>query len=214
MRLETIQKLGGICVALGASLLAAYAICFASLLPVEQARQDFSQLVLNPHWRWIACLALFGLILLMAGFAAAYTRMMRQGGITGLLGLLFVELAYLQQAAKVSWEIFLYPLIANHPGSLELLRQGLIRQDPTVGLFRLVGSIAILAGVVLFCFALLRSRVYPRAAGLLIFFGALAYGLGPLFNIWIALGGIATFAFGGILLGRAMVSGRTQALRY
>lgn len=214
MRLETIQRFGGFCVALGASLLAAYAICFAGLLPVEQARQDYSQLVLNPNWRWIACLALFGLILLMTGFAAAYTRMMRNSGLTGFVGLILVELAYLQQAAKVTWEVFLYPLIAQSPGAIDLLRQGLIRQDPAVGLFRLVGSIAILAGVVLFCFALLRSRVYPRLVPVLIFAGALVYGLGPLLNPWFALGGIATFAFGGILLGRAMMSGRTQALRY
>lgn len=199
MKLATLQRLGACALVLGALLLAAYAVAFPTLLPMDQIDADFSRLVRDPDWRWITSIALAGVALLMAGFAAVYTRLWSTAGATGLVGFLSLELAYLLQACTITWELFLFPLIARHETAVALLRDKIIDRDPAIGLLNIAATATIFAGVVLFSFALVRSRVFPRSAGLLIFVGALLYGLQ--LTIGIAIAGIVIHALGCLLLG-------------
>jgi hypothetical protein len=209
MKLESMQKAGGVTIILGGLLLAVYALIFVTLLPVGEARKDASLLVLNPHWRWLAALAGSGLILLMFGFAMAYTRMFATAGKLGFGGLLLVEFAYLQQTSKVTWEIFIYPVLANHTETLPLLSRRLLAQDAFVVGFRTIGSLAIFAGIICFCAALIRSHVFSKLSGSLILGGALLYGLGPMLTTSVALIGIVVFSVGCVTLGRHMLCPET-----
>ena len=69
MRLATIQRLAALALIAGSALLALYAIAFPALLPLDRMATDFTQVVLNPHWLWLAGVALAGVLLLAAGFA-------------------------------------------------------------------------------------------------------------------------------------------------
>lgn len=197
----TLEKAGGISLILGSLLLAAYSALFPVLLPVGSGTYDYVQMVLNPNWTRLAVIAFLGVILMLIGFYAAYSRIRSSAGLVGAIGFLFIEAAYLLQACKVTWELFLYPIIASHPESAFLLRDLVIKHDPSVGVFRLMASVTILVGIVLFCYTLYRSSEYPRPAAVLIFVGALVYALGPMISIFVSVAGIFTLAIGCLLIG-------------
>ncbi len=127
--------------------------------------------------------------------------MRSSAGLVGAIGFLFIEAAYLLQACKVTWELFLYPVIASHPESAFLLRDLVIKHDPAVGVFRLMASVTILLGIVLFCYTMYRSTEYPKSAAVLIFAGAMVYALGPMISIFVSVAGIFTLAIGCLLIG-------------
>ncbi len=197
----SLEKIGGVSLIAGSLLLTAYAALFPVLLPIGNGTYDYVQVVLDPDWVRLAATAFAGVLLMLVGFYAVYSRIRSQTGVVGAIGFLFIEAAYLLQACKVTWELFLYPIIAVHPESAFLLRDLVIKHDPGVGLFRLTASVAIFIGILLFCHTLYRSSEYPKAAAVLIFVGALVYAIGPMFSIFISVAGIFTLAVGCLLLG-------------
>ena len=201
MNILSLEKIGGVSLILGSFLLAAYSALFPALLPVGNGNYDYVQMVLNPNWTRLASIAFIGVILMLIGFYAVYSRIRSSAGLVGAIGFLFIEAAYLLQACKVTWELFLYPVIAAHPESAFLLRDLVIKHDPTVGIFRMMASVTILLGIVLFCYALHRSSEYPKSAAVLIFVGALVYALGPMISIFVSVAGIFTLAIGCLLIG-------------
>jgi hypothetical protein len=201
MKYLTLEKVGGVSLILGSLLLAAYSALFPALLPIGNGTFDYVMVVLNPNWIRLAVIAFIGVILMLVGFYAVYSRIRESSGLVGAIGFLFIEAAYLLQACKVTWELFLYPVIAAHPESAFLLRDLVIKHDPGVGIFRLMASISILLGIVLFCYTLFRSSEYPKSAAVLIFVGALAYALGPMISIFVSVVGIFTLAIGCLLIG-------------
>jgi len=206
MKLGSLQKLGGFSLILGSTLLTVYAIAFPVFLPdIKMVQGDFTVIVLNPNWQWIALVAFFGVILTMAGYAAVYSRLYSKSGLVGLLGFLFLEIAYLLQACKVTWEAFLYPVIASNAGAATLLRDQLLKHSQPVLVFRSVASGCILVGIVLFCFTLIRAREFPKIAGALIFLGALTYAVGPAVSLLVAIAGIFTVSIGSLILGASLI---------
>lgn len=195
------ERLGGFSIVLGAILFAVYSALFTVLLPISHGRYDYVEVVLNPNWTRLALIAVIGILLMLVGFYAVYTRLRDEGGITAAIGFLFIEAAYLLQACKVSWELFLYPVIASHPESAFLLREGIIKHAPAVKIFYTLSASTIFIGIVLFCYSLFRSPQYPNSAAVLIFVGALVYALGPVLSLNASIAGIFTLAIGCSLLG-------------
>jgi hypothetical protein len=88
------------------------------------------------------------------------------------------------------------------------LRDGILRDHPLVHAFKAGASATIFLGILLFCFALVRSKEFPKAAGILIFVGALVYALGPVLSMMVAIGGIVVLAIGCLLLGLELIRDR------
>lgn len=196
-----IEKIGGLAIILGAVLFAAYAGLFTVLLPIEHGQYDMAQLANHPNWIRLAITALLGIVLMLTGYYFVYQRIRSSSGVVGALGFWFVEVAYLLQACKVTWELFLYPVIAAHSESAFLLREQVLKHDLGVQLFRGTASVTIFIGVTLFCLALYRSEKFPRVAPVLIFAGAIIYALGPLWSLSASITGILIHATGCSLLG-------------
>ena len=205
MSVLSVEKVGGISLIAGSLLLTVYSVLFPVLLPLNGGQYDFVQVVLNPNWVRLATIALAGVVLMLVGFYAVYLSVRASAGMVGAIGFLFVEAAYLLQACKVTWELFLYPIIAAHPDSAFLLGNAIIRNDPAVQTFRLLASLTILIGIILFCFTLYRSKEYPKAGAVLIFAGALVYAVGPMISIYVAFAGIFTFSIGCLLIGLRLI---------
>jgi hypothetical protein len=205
MRVGTIYKLGGCSLVLGSTLLFVYSVSFMIFLPMVQIHINPLLLFLNTNWIWIATVAFIGLILMIFGFSAVYLKMYLESGVVGLLGYIFIVMAYILQVCKVTWEIFLWPVISGNQNSLFLLRDFVLQQSANVVLFKIISSIMILIGIVLFCAALYRSKVFPRYAAFLVFIGAFLYGLGPLISIIAAICGISIFAVGCSILGLNLI---------
>lgn len=206
MKLSKLQMFGGISLILGSVFLTAYSVFFFSLLPFRVARQDMTLAILNPNWIWIAGIAFVGVVLMMFGFTAAYSKLYRESGILGFLGYLFVEIAYILQACKVTWEICLYPIIARNQYSIILFKENILRHSHLVGAFSLAATIAIFLGIILFCIMLVRSKEFPKSAGILIFTGALLYGLGPMLTVAIAISGIIVLSIGCLQVGLKLIN--------
>lgn len=204
MKLSTLQKLGGTALIIGVLFLTSWAVCWTMLLPVHERARDASVLVLNRNWIWISSLAFPGIVLMILGFTAVYSKIFRNAGLVGLVGYLFIVAAYIFQAAKVIWEIFVYPAIVSHAPSIALLRDRILLLHPQVCLFRTLAETTIFLGVVLFCAALIRSKIFPKIAGILILCGALIYALGPILNIYIGIAGVVVLSAGCFILGIRM----------
>jgi len=141
-----------------------------------------------------------------------YSRLHQGAGALGLVGFVFIEVAYLLQACKVTWEIFLYPIIAGNPSSVALLRDGILWDHPLVHAFKAGASATIFLGILLFCFALVRSKEFPKAAGILIFVGALVYALGPVLSMMVCDRGYhRAISLGCLLLGLSAHTGPVGA---
>lgn len=197
----SIEKVGGVSLIVGSLLLTLYAALFPALLPIGNGTFDYAEVVRNPNWIRLALMAGAGVLLMLVGFYAVYTRMRAKAGLIGAIGFLFIEAAYLLQACKVTWEIFLYPIIAEHAETAFLLRDAIIKHDPAVVIFRVAASATIFIGIVLFCYTLYRSEEYPKAAAILIFVGALVYALGPMISVFVSVAGIFTLSIGCLLMG-------------
>jgi hypothetical protein len=85
------------------------------------------------------------------------------------------------------------------------LRDGILWDHPLVHAFKAGASATIFLGILLFCFALVRSKEFPKAAGILIFVGALVYALGPVLSMMVAIGGIIVLSLGCLLLGLQLI---------
>jgi hypothetical protein len=208
MKLSTIQKFGGLALIVGAILFAAYSVLFLSLFPVSEIQRDFARVVMSPPWIGVAAIAFAGVVLMVFGFAAVYSRIHQGAGTLGLAGFVLIEIAYLLQACKVTWEIFIYPVIAGNQSSATLLRDGILRDHPLFHAFKAGASATIFLGISLFCFALVRSKEFPKAVGILIFAGALVYALGPALGMVVAIGGIVVLSLGCFLLGLELINFR------
>lgn len=195
------EKLGGIAIIAGSLLLSAYAVLFPILLPLGTGTFDYAEVVRSPGWVPLAAVAFVGVLSLLVGFYAVYAKMRSTAGVQGAVGFLLVETAYLLQACKVTWELFLYPVIARYPQTAFVLRDAVIKNDTAVLAFRISASATILIGIVLFCLSLYRSTIYPKVSAVLIFVGALVYALGPAISVFVSIAGIFTFAVGCMLLG-------------
>lgn len=210
--MSSFERIGGASLILGSLLFAIYSALFPVLLPIGTGSYDYVEVVLNPNWTRLAALAFAGIVLMLVGFFAAWSRMRRESGIAGAVGFLFVEAAYLLQACKVTWELFLYPIIASHPESAFLLRDAIIKHAPSVIAFRIAAATTIFVGIVLFCFALYRSGEYHKAAPVLIFVGALVYAVAGTLSTLVAVTGIFILAIGCTLLGvRLLKAGEGEA---
>lgn len=205
MKLSTLQRLGGISIIIGAVLFTAWAVCWPTLLPVQEQSRDFSAMVLHPNWIWIASLALPGVVLMVFGFTAVYSRFYQEAGALGLTGYVFISLAYILQGAQLTWEIFLYPIIAGHAPSMPLFRDKIMLNHPLFAAFRVLFDTVIFAGVVAFSAALIRSKQFPKIAGVLILCGALVYAVGPMFWIYFGIIGVLVLSAGCVILGLKLV---------
>lgn len=201
MKLGTIQKFGGVSLIIGSLLMAVYSAFFSMLLPLADIRRDMTLAVNNPNWLWLAVVVFMGIIFLMFGFMAVYSRMHEDSGVIGFLGFIVVEIAYLLQAAKVSWEIFLYPVICANDAFVPLLRDSIIKHSPLVSILNMAAMVTILLGIILFCRAIYCSDKFSKPAGILVFAGALIYGVGPMLAAAVAISGIFIFAVGCLMLG-------------
>jgi hypothetical protein len=208
MKISTLQKLGGMALIIGVLLLTSWAVCWTTILPSHES--DPSILYLNSNWVWISALALTGHLLLIFGFTALYSRIYHNSGAVGLVGYLFIVLAYFFQAAQTTWELFVFPAIVSHAPSIALFRDNNFFLHPQIRLFGTLAAASVLLGFILFCWMLMKTKVFPKSAGILILCGTLIYTVFSVINAYIAVLGTMVFSAGGCILGIKMFQGAKE----
>jgi hypothetical protein len=205
MKLTTIQKFGGVAIIAGSILLTCWTIIWSSFLPINEITKDFSILVLNQNWTWVTSLAFLATILMIFGFTAVYSKIYNRAGFIGFVGFVLIILAYIFQTILTSWELFLYPTIVHHGASIFLIRDKIILFSTRFQLFRIALEIAIFLGVLFFCLALYRTKIFPKISGVLIFCGSIIYAVSQLFNVYIEISGVVILSVGSFLLGYNLI---------
>jgi hypothetical protein len=201
MTIASFERLGAACFMVGATLLAVYAVLFAVLIPVGGARADYSLVVLDSNWARLRLVAFIAILFMLTGLDAVFSRIRATAGLTGTIGFLFTRITFVLQACVITWELLLDPIIAAHTGSAFLLRERIIANDPGMATFRSGAIVSILLSTLLFGFAVYRSKEFSSSALVLIAVGAVAYAVGPMISIILAVGGVIALSAGCILIG-------------
>ena len=130
----------------------------------------------------------------------------------------FTKITFVLQACVLTWELLLDPIIAANAGSAFLLRERIIANDPGMAIFRWGAIVSILLSTILFGLAVYRSKEFPSSALVLIIVGAVAYAIGPMISITLAVVGVIALSAGCILIGarlwRAPEPGVRAALKF
>lgn len=205
MNLSTLHKLSGWSFITGASLLVIYSVAFFACLPMASLNDNFAALVSDPDWLWIVCSAFFGILLMLPGYTAIYSVTFRSGGWAGLTGYVLIVFANLLQMCQVTWEVFIYPILAHHTETAFLLSDHVIETDPGIAVFFWTSSLSILIGIILFCRMVARSGHFGKAGAWGMAGGAILYGIGPFLTVYVAIGGIVLFAAGAICLANNLI---------
>jgi hypothetical protein len=195
------RKVGAISVIAGSLLLAAYAALFPIVLPIGRGAFDYLQVVLSRWWMPLTAAALIGVLLLAVGFDAVWSSLRPTTGSGGWIGFISLKTALTLQACKLTWELFLDPIIASQPQAAFLLRDLVIFNDPAVVAFRLASAVTIVVGVLLSGIALYQSGGFPRKGLALIAIGAVVYATGLMVSVWVAIAGVVTLSVGCVLIG-------------
>ena len=195
------RRVGGTSIVAASALLGTYGALFSITLPAIRSSLDYSRAVLSPWWVPLTTLAFAGVLLMLAGLDALYERARPSSGRLGWTGLVVLKLALILQACKLTWELFLDPIIAARPQAAFLVRDAVIFNDAAVVVFRQVSAITLVAGVVLFGVPLYRSGLLPRRAAALIAAGALLYAIGPMLSTLVAVAGVVVLSIGCAWLG-------------
>jgi hypothetical protein len=146
------------------------------------------------------------------GFTAVYSKIYEEAGWLGFTGYFFAIISYVLQVGKVCWETFIFPVVCSNSASAVLLKNAILQHSLSYTMFKAISGITIILGIVFFCIALIRSKIFPKVAGLLIFIGALMYGLRPIFNVLVANSGTFIFSIGCLFLGVSLFRQNSKAI--
>jgi hypothetical protein len=194
------RRLGGASIVAASVLLCSYGTFFPFALPAIRSPLDYSRAVLSPWWVPLTAAAFLGVLLMLAGLDALHQRGHPPSGFAWT-GRTILKLALIFQACRLTWELFVDPVLAGHPQAAFLLRDAVIFNDGAVTVFRQISAIALVAGVVLFGITLYRSGLLPRRAASLIAAGVLLYAVGPMLSPLAAVAGVIMLSIGCGLVG-------------
>lgn len=187
----------------GSLLLVAYAALTPFVLGLVAGSFDYVAAVNGRWWRPLNATALSGVLLLLFALDPLYA-IVRTKSWGAWFGYVLLKLAFVLQACKITWQLFLDPVIAARPEAAFLFRDGVFLDDIAIGWFRAMSAAAIAGGVLLFGAALYRSGRVPSRALALIVAGAAGYVAGMMVSIYLATAGIVFVGAGCVMLGLAV----------
>lgn len=160
MSSATLYRLSGIVVFIGGGLSA-----------IGTIGQLFNNDPLSPFWTPTSLATALGLLLILLGLPAVYTRQMKQAGVFGLVGFLLFFLACVQFGGGSGLaDLVLLPW-ATKIG-------GLNSAPVTFILYFLVIKLLLLVGSILWGIAMLRAAVFPKGSAILLLIGGVLFILG------------------------------------
>ncbi|MDA3899086.1 MAG: hypothetical protein PF637_01060 [Spirochaetes bacterium] len=200
-----ISKTGAFSLFTGAIFLVIYSLMVGRMMSIVNAAEDFCVVIKHSLWMPSTIIVFAGLLFLMLGFAVVYSQIAFRAGALGFIGIVVLEFAYLLQAAKVTWEIFIYPQLALDDATSFLIRDEVLWNSWSITVFIILSTVSILAGIIIFCISLYRSTFYTKLTSILLLVGAVLYGTGELIHMTVAITGILIFAAGCFMCGMTLL---------
>lgn len=184
----------------GAILLLLWWFSMPVFLPVFEASEDFSRLVLDKDWMWVNLVGLLAVLMLIFGFVyylygfEKFSRLGFVGIILSLLGLMLY--ACIQYYETIIWPAagVLYPDLVTVEGAL-------VSGDLGVMAGLLVSGAVLSLGYILFGISALKVKTFPKIPVWMLIVGAPLFGIGLAFMLRTI--GAILFAVGTIWLTRS-----------
>ena len=196
MSSSNLLRLGGLAAVIGGGL-----FVVSDLLILVVDPNDPIGTVTSASYALSVGLALISAVLLIGGLVGIYAA---RSEATGVLGLIGFALAFAGQilAAGGTWsEAFVTPALAQEAPEL------LLSDPPGIVMFANILTFGLLTvGWLILGAALFRARAYPRAATVLVMFGAVVQAL-PFLPPAIGVAGAVVFDVGVAWLGFALLTG-------
>jgi hypothetical protein len=202
MSIEKLVRMSGI-----AALLCGLAtVLFWFLHPSAadpQAPHDaaFFAAVQEPRFQAVFLLFTALILLSLLALAGYYVRLRESAGTFGLVAFLISFFATAMFVASGVFQAAVAPALAANAVTQQLLRpDGPLLTGLLGALFAGTG-LSFAAGYLLLGIVMLRTRVFPRGAALLLMLGAPVLGLSPLMPLWARIVGCVCWGSGNIWLG-------------
>ena len=190
MSSSRLYRIGGIVLIIAAVLQAIASVAITFVFP-DTGPDVAMSVVTTSTWSMLFSLNFISIMLLLFGLIGLYLYQARKAGVLGLLGFLSTFLGYLFSGIVASFFFMsVMPYLATKGTS------AFKDAFDTVGLFGLGGGALLVLGLVLLGISMMRAKVFPRLAGILILIsGILAFaGILGLNFIVSLIGSVGTIA--------------------
>ncbi|KAA3631894.1 MAG: hypothetical protein DWQ02_15695 [Bacteroidetes bacterium] len=169
-------------------------------LPVSEATEDFSKMILDTDWIWVNSLGLMAVLLLILGFPSYYFKDFHKYDKLGLAGLILSILGLVLYACIQYYETLIWPAAGQLNPELIQVEGALVSGNTGVAAGLLISGIILSVGYVLFGISALRNKIHSRIPVWLLIVGAPLFGIGIAFMVRTV--GIILFGIGTIWLTR------------
>lgn len=186
---------------IGVVLLLLWWFSMPVFLPVSEATEDFSKMILDVDWIWVNTIGLIAVLLLTFGFPVYYLKAFGKYDKMGLIGLILSILGLILYACVQYYETLIWPAAGQLNPELIQVDGALVSGNMAVAAGLLVSGAILSLGYILFGISALRNKIHPRIPLWLLIIGAPLFGVGIAFMIRTV--GIILFGIGTIWLTRS-----------
>jgi hypothetical protein len=204
--MNTLVNLSGYFNIASALMMLAYWYLYAVLLPYKELSTTLAILVTHRNWVMVNLLGSTGALLGIVGLVGLYLSVGNQDGRILVIGFIIALLGAVLMFATLLRDTLLWPILVAHDPEL-LSFSGPIYTSKSFLPFFIFSAAVYSVGYLMFGLAISASSVYPAWTGHFLAWGALLFGLGPLFGdrqVVVRTVGITLFCVGLLYMGIEM----------
>jgi len=181
------SQISGILLVAYSCLMALFALLWHFLLPYNGNIENYLMMIKDPNWfavnmcGWLGTLT--GIFALMLFTQRVYKGLAK----IGKLGVFLVFVAFLLHFCLVTWELVIFPVLAQTEASEFVISQGLIMKSPMALVVYSLFSLCFSLGFVFLGIALVKLKIYNKIFIIGLMLGAFLYAFAVAFGGYIGL---------------------------
>ncbi len=179
------KKKTGILFILYAAFLLIFAYGWHFGLPYYGTLDNYITMIQSNNWIMINLIGWIGILFGVFALFFLYGDMAANLKLTGNIGFIAVIVSFLIHLCLVSWEAFIWPVLAYDEQARLLIQNGVLIKSPQIIILYSLFSLTFLTGFILLGIALIKARFFSKPLVLLTITGSFLYSFA------VAIGGYA-----------------------
>jgi hypothetical protein len=171
------------------------------LLPVSAGEQDYSLMIKDPEWIYVAMIGLLSAIIGIFAVFGIYLTNRDHKGILLFTGTALLVLGLVFETAGLTWDVFIWPVICSDTAYISFITKGIFIQSPQFMIFFIALLAFLASGSVLFALGLGKTGKYGKLIPGLMITGIIFYIAGNFVSLHIASVGLCLYSIAFILIG-------------
>ncbi len=176
------QRNSGILLMVYATMMLAFACLWHFALPFHGDLANYRDMVSHEYWPLINTIGWIAVPIGIFAIVSLHHSHEKNVGWSGRSGFILVISAFFIHGCLLSWETFIWPEIADNIKAVFLITEGVFLQSRSIVLLYSLFSLTFALGFVLLGTAWLKTRLFPKAAVIMIMAGASIYALAVAFG--------------------------------